>query len=374
MGIRGLGRLYLPRYRPRGGGPSRKSSVWWWRYGKHAISTGCRDIRDAEAWRIQRLAEMGRGSLVGVRAQALTYDDMQKMLVDTAEAKGLRSIRCLRARVKYLSTFFMGYRAQAISTVEVTAYVAARRRAGAAVGTINLELSHLRRMFRLAVVSKRLLHENVPEIQELPGAHVRRDVPADADLDAIVSRMPEYQRPAVECLWLTGWRKSEVLCLEWARVDFDRQEIKLYDSKTGDPRTLSWARYPELGELMTRQRDGQRAAGVVTPWVFATPSGNRITSSNIGHGWRGARAASGIIAAEGPFLHGLRRRLCKDGVDANIDPRDIMEITGHKTLKTFYRYAIRTQASQEAATSKLSDFRARKLPAESKIAPFKKTS
>jgi len=51
--------------------------------------------------------------------------------------------------------------------------------------------------------------------------------------DAVVTRLPDEVRPVIEFAYITGWRiASEVLPLEWNRVDFEAGEIKLNPGAT----------------------------------------------------------------------------------------------------------------------------------------------
>jgi integrase len=354
-GVKGLGYLYQPRYRDKKTRESRSSSVWWWDPpGKHPrVSTGCRDKQDARAWTIQRLGELGRGSTIGLRARALTFDDLCRMIEDDYKAKGNRSGRDLRCRLKFLRAAFGGRLATEIPDDAVTAYVA-RRRETAAVATINMELKHLRRMFRLA--RKRIPRECVPEIDLLKGEHVRRDILSDADLDAILEHLPAHHAAAIEGLRETGWREDEILALDWPRVDFASEEIRLDTSKDDEPRSLSFAHHPRLKAVLVRQEEARAAlqdGGIICPWVFFHGAGRRISTRALQQAWGRARVAAGAVAAEGPFIHGLRRKLAKELLDAGNSEADAMKVTGHRTANTFRRYAIRDRRSQERALDRL---------------------
>jgi hypothetical protein len=91
MWVRGAGYLYLPKYTR--GGKRKASAIWWWKRGKTRVGTGCRNRKDAEAWVLQRLAEMGRGSLVGLRASVLTFEDCMQMLKDAHALERRRAQR-----------------------------------------------------------------------------------------------------------------------------------------------------------------------------------------------------------------------------------------------------------------------------------------
>jgi integrase len=139
-------------------------------------------------------------------------------------------------------------------------------------------------------------------------------------------------------------------------VDFAARDIRLDDSKTREPRYLSFASHPRLAALLERQdgvRQALQAQGIISPWVFPHKNGDRVSRGALQFAWRQARKAAGIVAAEGPFIHGLRRKMSKELLDAGVSEIDAMTITGHRTLSTFRRYAIRDRAAQDRALALL---------------------
>ncbi len=99
---RGEGRLYRPRYIRRRDHARVESSVWWWQYRRVRTSTGYRDLRDARRWALERLVEMGHGNTSGLHAQALRYEDLERIIVDRYSIEGRRSLPILRERLKHI--------------------------------------------------------------------------------------------------------------------------------------------------------------------------------------------------------------------------------------------------------------------------------
>ena len=68
---------------------------------------------------------------------------------------------------------------------------------------------------------------------------------------AIEAETNVYIRAAIWLYLLTGLRKSELLRAEWAHVDWDRRELSIPDTKSGNPHTvaLSAAALKILGDL-----------------------------------------------------------------------------------------------------------------------------
>lgn len=90
------------------------------------------------------------------RLDRIRYEEVVEDLRKHYEATGTRDLKEFRRRVKHLDRFFGGRHVAAIGQPEVDAYVVARRRKGAAGGTIRRELGTLTKMRRLAYQNGKL--------------------------------------------------------------------------------------------------------------------------------------------------------------------------------------------------------------------------
>jgi integrase len=348
-GTRGLGRLYL------------RGDTWWLdlsvRGKKVRMSTGVRGgtkehpPKDAELYRASKLMEIGRGNGAGLMAHALTFDELAKMLEERYRAEGRKSLETMLGRLKYLRQGFAGWKAMEITPDQVMAYALRRREAGAAVASINTELAYLARSFSIAREYGRLPY--VPRIPHLPGARVRQGFLEDAQLAAILRHLrPEHQAPIL-FLRLTGWRLREGLDLEWRRVDWGAEEVRLETSKTGEPRTLPFASYEPLKELLLRQRATAEkliSLGILTPYVFPRAGAGVITSRCLQSAWNRARKKAGVPWA---MIHDLRRTVVRAMEQAHISRPVAMAITGHKSENIYRRYAIVARADVQAGLRQL---------------------
>lgn len=341
MQIRGAGHLFLPKYRKKGETAYRAATVWWWKRGRTRVSTGCRDKRDAEQWALERLAEMGRGSLVGIRSSVLTFADCIAMLRDAHALEDQRA----PLKIKHLEKYFAGWKARDITEDRVRAYAAQRRRAGAAVATVNSELGRLRRALRLAWRAGRL--DRAPTVPLLRGANVRRVFLEPDELEAILAGMPEKYRPPVRFLRATGWRLMEALRLEWRNVDRDACELRLDTSKNAEPRCVPYGSHPELRALLDHQWNHRQR---LSPWVFPGRGGRALNRNTVQGAWKKAREKIGSTAV----IHDLRRSFVRDCERSGIPRSVAMSITGHKSEAVYRRYAITSVNDQSEAMEKLS--------------------
>lgn len=339
---RGAGCLYLPTYTRQG--KSKRSGIWWWKCGRIRVSTGCRRLRDAQAWQLARLAEMGRGSLVGLRATQQTYESAETALRNQHAVDGRRA--SLACQLAHLRSYFSGWRATDITPAACRDYAARRRHEGAAVATVNLELARLRRGLRLLWQSG--LIPAAPHVPMLPGANVRRGWLELADVDAILACLPARCAPPVRFLALTGWRLGEALGLEWSRVHRDAREIRLDTSKSGDPRCLPYGTYPALEAVIEAQWRGRSG---LCPWVFPGRALRPLYRGTVERHWRAACEATGH---RGALIHDLRRSLVRRMEAAGVPRHVAMSITGHRSEQVYLRYAITDRSAQEDGLALLS--------------------
>ena len=144
---------------------------------------------------------------------------------------------------------------------------------------------------------------------------------------------------ALRALIFSGCRKSEILCLKWDEVDFQRGYLNLSDSKTGQKIVPLGA--PALELLASQIRvDG---CPYVFPGKTATVAKNGKTeNTSFGHliglprVWNRIRARAGL---KGVRLHDLRHSFASVGVGAGMGLPVVGKLLGHRDPKTTYRYA-----------------------------------
>src|SRR5262249_44138342 len=158
----------------------KRSRFWWIKYYRdgrpYRESAGSE--RESDARRLLRLREgdLERGVAVAPRIGRITVEEAAADLVNDYRVNGKRSVIDVQARLrKHLLPFFGGRRLASITTMDVRAYIAARQATPFLVsrarrvrteagwreepeirrlpsnGEINRELTHLKRMFSLAI-------------------------------------------------------------------------------------------------------------------------------------------------------------------------------------------------------------------------------
>jgi integrase len=136
-----------------------------------------------------------------------------------------------------------------------------------------------------------------------------------------------YPSAAIKLLLLTGCRRGEIVNLCWNHVDFERECLRLPDSKTGAKTVYLNAPARALLHQLPRLADNPR----VIPGVRADSAGAAIEKA-----WASARAAAGLADVR---LHDLRHSFASVGAAGGLSLPIIGALLGHKHTSTTARYA-----------------------------------
>jgi integrase len=382
--MRGLGRTF------------KRGSVWWiayyYRGAERRESSQSENEGLAKKLLKKRLGEMGRGNLIGPVEEKVLFEDLAEDLVKDYEVHKKRSLSSIKLSHSHLRKFFGFDKALDITTDRITAYIsnrqgeirqrllenAKRKReeasrlrkivninseqradiAGRAKqleveaerleqsesgnASINRELAALKRMFTLAVQARKL--SSKPYIPTLEENNARQGFLDHAGFLSLREALPDYLRDPITFLYLSGWRVSEMRCLEWRDVDLAGKIVRLRPeiSKNKDGRLLPLN--AELEAVFERGRERRR---LDCPFVFH--SDNRKIG-DFKKAWKTACRKQGL---GGTLIHDLRRTAVRNMVRAGVPERVAMALSGHKTRNIFDRYNIVSEADLLEASQRV---------------------
>ncbi len=337
-------------------------------------------LDDAQAELAIRLGDIAKGYPVSSKPNTVLFEDLASDVLTDYKINGLRSYSDVETRFRlHLLPVFGKRKASQITTSQIKNYIAARQEAKASTGTINRELEAMRRAFRLAFRSRKILVQ--PHMPMLRENNVRAGFFTRGEVDRLCS----FLRPApalfVKFGFLTGWRKDEIRRLAWTNVDFESGEIRLFEgtTKTRDGRVFPIT--AELRALLLAARDLKQAkkksrhAAVISPLVFHA-EGKPILEFR--KSWARACQRAGlpveietekvtiqrgkkkgekrmrvkrIIALR--IFHDLRRSAAKNLIAQGIPERVVMQICGWKTRIVFDRYSIVGKSDLDTARERM---------------------
>jgi integrase len=184
---------------------------------------------------------------------------------------------------------------------------------------------------------------------------------------ALAAHLAEPLADVTRFAFLSGWRKGEILPLQWDAVDRTAREVWLWTSKNGRRRSL-----PLTGELWAlvegrwaareyRTLDGTTA---LSPFVFHREGESVV---DFRKAWGSACIKAGFFrvvrrSAETEekvptkLFHDLRRSAVRNMVRAGVPQSVAMEISGHRTAAVFMRYAITAEEQKREALERTEAF------------------
>ncbi|MBA3319117.1 MAG: site-specific integrase [Gemmatimonadales bacterium] len=355
---RGAGRVYL---RQDPADRTRLLKTWWIDYhaeGKrYRESSKSRKKSDAIALLRLRMGEHGAGRFVGADARRLTFEQLESGIIASYRLKDHRSLGRLRSAFNHLRDHFGGLKATAITSRLLEQYATARREE-AAPATVKYELALLRRAMTLAVRAG--LMTSRPAFPEIAVHNARVGFFEQGEFQAVIAELPDSLKRIAIVGYYSGWRKSEILGLTWARIDFDHGIMRLdptstaagTSTKNNQGRTYPFGEVPALADALRAQRaysdDVQRQVGAVIPFVWHRMDGSRIR--HFDEAWRSACRRAGY---SGRLFHDLRRTAARNFIRAGVPEHWAMKLSGHKTPEVFRRYAISSEADLKQAVALL---------------------
>jgi integrase len=228
----------------------------------------------------------------------LAFDQVMLMFLQHSQANK-RSYAADLSRARALSRHFRGRNVYGLAGADVDGYIHARQADGVSAGGINRELMLLSNSERLIQCA---------------------DSPALAD----------FIRLALH----TGCRSGELLALEWARVDFQQNLLRLYPQHTKTARRRSVPLNTQaLAALQSRLAwRNQHCPGHAHVFLNAR-CGCRQTFLKAFH------AACKQVGIEDFRIHDLRHTCAAWLVNAGVPLITVRDLLGHSSIQTTEIYA-----------------------------------
>ena len=302
----------------------RNSRFWWYRIGFQGRiicqSTKTADKRHAaEVLKTKRQElEAARGGFINMPtpdAKRVTVGELTDALLTDYEVRERRSIAVARSHLKRIRQELGDVRAVDLKTKHLVEYQVTRRRAKAAGGTINREISLLRHAIRGFLEEQRV---PVPRVAPLP-ENVREGFFNRAEVAALVQHLPADLHDFVWFGFLTGWRKGEIASLKWADVDEEAKTVRLSWRKSKNKQARTMALEGQLAAIIKRQsiaRAERVLAGHDSAYVFVRALRGTLNMRSrglpvvdFGVVWKTACRKAGL---QGRLFHDLRRSAARN--------------------------------------------------------------
>jgi integrase len=266
-----------------------------------------------------------------------------------------KSIRNIRGQwSSHLKAVFSQIPASELTADRIETYIVDRQKQGAANATINRELAALKRMYALALKTRKLsLRPYIPQLEE---RNVRKGFLKDQQYEALARETAAiglWLRGMFEIGYIYGWRKTELLGLKVGQVDLIERTIDLYPGETKNDDARSVDMTDKVFELLCQLVSGKQPEDL----VFTRDHDRSGRKSKIGgrivdyrDAWTEACEAAGVPEL---LFHDLRRSGVRNMRRLGISEKVAMRISGHKTHSVFERYNIVDRDDLKEATRKM---------------------
>ncbi|MBA3887433.1 MAG: tyrosine-type recombinase/integrase [Acidobacteria bacterium] len=327
--------------------------TWWIKYYQHGrpMRESARTTKETVARRILRSREgdVERGVPITPKMGLVTFEDAAADLLNDYVVNGRKTHKDAKHRIeKHLKPAFQGKRLLSITTPAVRAFTAARLAANASHAEINRELALLKRMFTLSVQAGKL--HTKPHIPMLREDNTRRGFFEPAQFELVRAHLAPALRPLVTFAYLTGWRLTEILTLEWRQVDWTGRIVRLDPgtTKSGEGRTFPFtAALETVLKGQKAEHDALKQAGQIVPLVFHRAGAPIRTFRGA---WRSACRRAGV---PGRIFHDFRRTAVRNLERDGVSRSAAMAMVGHKTEAIYRRYAIVDAGALREAAAKI---------------------
>ena len=343
----------------------KRGQTYWLKYYRNGkpYYESAKTTKEAKAKKLlkKREGEISEGKLPGIYFDRVKFDELAKDLLDDYRINQKKSLDRVELSLQHLnkakdqgglSIFFDKMKIVSIDTPTINRYIQSRIDEGAKNGTINRELSTLKRMLNLGARQTPPKVNRVPYIPMLKESNTRKGFFEHGDFLALREALPDYLKGFVTFAYKEGWRKKEITNLKWAQVDRKNWIVYLNPGETKNDEARSIYLDDELKEVFKTQWEARKKSQKLLPYVFPNWDG-KDKIRNFTRSWRKACKDAGISEK---LFHDLRRTAVRNMVRAGVPERVAMMVSGHKTRSVFDRYNIVNDTDLKLAAQRQEEY------------------
>jgi integrase len=328
------------------------SETKWIRYfiNGRSVTENARTTRVEEAQKLlaKRIYEAGEGIVPAPSASKVTLTSLYEDVERNYRIKKRKSIRDLKMRWRlHLEPVFGFMRPSNVTTDAVNRYIDRRQQEGASNGSVNRELTILKRCFTLGRKCTPPKVQVIPCFEMLEEDNVRTGFLEPSQYEALSRECAKFglwMRALFELGYTYGWRREEIVGLRVNQISIIERTIRLNPGETKNNEGREVTLSPLLCQLL---QECIRGKGPTDSVLTRDDASQVIVFRKT---WAQVTKRAGVPEL---LFHDLRRTAVRNMVRAGISETVAMKISGHKTRSVFDRYNITSQADIREAIGKL---------------------
>jgi integrase len=272
---------------------------------------------------------VARGEFKGFdHRDGLKFFEMLEDFIADYTRRKKRDVSTISYRANHLRAFFQDVPVEDITERKIDLYIKHRQKLKHSNTTINRALQLLGQAMRLA--QRKKLLASVPHIEKFSEKeNARQGFFEPHEMEAIVAHLPAYLKDVLRFAYHSGWRKGEILTLEWKDMQGDIIRLRPEIAKNKEGRIIIVM--GEIANIIARRAEERVES---CPYVFHR-DGQRIKHYN--RAWRTARQKADL---PDKLFHDTRRTAVRNMDRVGVPRQTAKQITGHKTDAVYNRYRI----------------------------------
>ena len=313
------------------------SPYWQLSYwdGKRQVRESARTTEHNEAVKLlqRKLAEY----VIGKAAcpERIYVSALLQLVVDDYRRNDRADLQETEQRVnRLLKPAFGHLRPADFTTKALNDYIQERKQLGRQNATVNRELAHLRRAFRLGFEHDPQLVYRLPVIKALREDNVREGFLESDYYRLILDALSDECKPVFVVAYHLGMRTGELLALKRSWVDLPEGLIHVNGRVTKNREAKTAPIYGDMGPWLERLLRQGETESPECVWLFSR-GGKQIRSFK--GDWEQACFKAGVPDL---LFHDLRRTAVRNMIRAGVPEKVAMQISGHKTASMLWRYNI----------------------------------